>query len=106
MSYKPVVKELSRIREYYALDGTSVGELISAAESAAVRLDSGEPDVPDLRTFPHDKLRYLKRRVKQAKKEGRTEYRGVPISTWAVIIQEREEALGVGTKGGRPPEPI
>lgn len=75
-------------------------------ETAARIIAEGEGDIPDLTDLDSSQLRFLKRRVRKAKAEGKSEYNRVPISTWSSLIIAKEIELGVGTKGGTPVKPI
>jgi hypothetical protein len=102
--YAAVAGDLRRI----IADRQLIGKDRVMLEAFAAQMETMNKleQVPDLKGMQSDRLRYLKRRIKQAKQAGRKKYRNIPIALWAAAISKREKELGTGTRGGRPPEAI
>jgi hypothetical protein len=97
----------SDLRHWLTKFGDSLPETaISLIGTAAKIIEEGEGGIPDLTDLGSSQLRFLKRRLRKAKAEGRDTYNRVPISLWSTLIMAREIALGVGTKGGTPVKPL
>lgn len=99
-----LVEELKSIHRRFALEDEPVGVMLTALIKFVESELTAKP--PDLSDHSDQQLRFLKRRVRRAKKSNRKYYRNIPIVIWAQIIANREKELGIGTRGGRPPEAL
>lgn len=103
--YSGVAHDLREIYISHNLAGSPIGKLIRLTEQECKRLASGATG-PDLSHHDPTQLRSLKRRIRRAKEQERGFYRGVAIASWVAAITLREKQLGIGTRGGRPPEAL